>query len=299
MIARLQPLPPDPTTTAAATARTRHGAISTATKANRSRGARPCAPLRLRGCRWRRVLVHPPLGRSLPQRIGLAGAFDRIVTGSDVEARQARPRDLPACGRSELGLDPGACLAIEDAPAGIASAQGRGNDLLGRPDGVHPRPALPDPHREFESLARSTSGTSSGWPHEPRPARRRDGIATLTLNRPEALNALSPAYLRRTSRPLSTRCHGNRRRPIGVRRPPWRRPLVLRRQRHQGHPGRRSRSVPALSRPRPSTPSRPCPSRSSPGARPLLHRRARTRAWLRPHHRRESRASPIRTAAGR
>jgi HAD superfamily hydrolase (TIGR01509 family) len=82
-------------------------------------------------------------------RIGLADAFDAVVTGSDIEHGKPAP-DIYLLGAQQLGVDPASCLAIEDAPAGIAAARAAGmacwavlteytRDLdLGLPDRVLP-----------------------------------------------------------------------------------------------------------------------------------------------------------------
>lgn len=59
------------------------------------------------------------------QRIGLDNAFDHVVTGTDV--RQGKPDpEIYLLAAQKLGIDPARCLAIEDAPAGIASAKAAG-----------------------------------------------------------------------------------------------------------------------------------------------------------------------------
>jgi HAD superfamily hydrolase (TIGR01509 family) len=84
-------------------------------------------------------------------RIGLFDAFEVIVTGSDVTEGKPSP-EIYLLTAERLGLPPETCVAIEDAPAGIAAAKAagmacwavrteytRGLDL-GRPD------------REFDTL---------------------------------------------------------------------------------------------------------------------------------------------------
>ena len=58
-------------------------------------------------------------------KIGIIDAFDAIVTGTDVEHGKPAP-DIYLLAAERLGIDPGLCLAIEDAPAGIQSAQNAG-----------------------------------------------------------------------------------------------------------------------------------------------------------------------------
>ena len=58
-------------------------------------------------------------------RLGLSGAFDGIVTGSDVSEGKPAP-DIYLLAASIISQDPARCLAIEDAPAGIQSATSAG-----------------------------------------------------------------------------------------------------------------------------------------------------------------------------
>jgi HAD superfamily hydrolase (TIGR01509 family) len=58
-------------------------------------------------------------------RLGIAGAFQAIVTGSDVDNGKPAP-DIYLLAARGLAIDPARCLAIEDAPAGIASATAAG-----------------------------------------------------------------------------------------------------------------------------------------------------------------------------
>ncbi|HKJ71234.1 MAG TPA: HAD family phosphatase [Gammaproteobacteria bacterium] len=88
------------------------------------------------------------------ERLGIAGAFRSVVSAEDV----ARSKPDPASYRlaverlgAELGrpLDAGACVAIEDTPAGAASARGAGLRVVGlAPDGATPEGA----HRTVRSL---------------------------------------------------------------------------------------------------------------------------------------------------
>ena len=59
------------------------------------------------------------------QRIGLDNAFDHVVTGSDVLEGKPDP-EIYLLAATRLAIDPRLCLAIEDAPAGIASAKAAG-----------------------------------------------------------------------------------------------------------------------------------------------------------------------------
>jgi beta-phosphoglucomutase len=58
------------------------------------------------------------------------GAFAAVVTGSDVRAKKPAP-DIFLEAARRLGLDPAACLVIEDAVAGVAAAKAAGSRCLG------------------------------------------------------------------------------------------------------------------------------------------------------------------------
>ncbi len=86
------------------------------------------------------------------KRLGILDAFSVRVTGGEVEAGKPAP-DIYLLAAERLGVAPEACLAIEDAPAGIQSAKNAGMTVWAvRTDYTRDLP-LPDPHREFESLA--------------------------------------------------------------------------------------------------------------------------------------------------
>ena len=75
--------------------------------------------------------IKPILGH-----LGVAGSFDVIVTAADVRASKPDPESY-ALAVSRLisvyparGITAGGCLAIEDTPAGIASAKGAGLKVM-------------------------------------------------------------------------------------------------------------------------------------------------------------------------
>ena len=85
------------------------------------------------------------------ERIGLAGAFEVVVTGSDIREGKPHPEIyLLAAGR--LGIAPARGLAFEDAPAGIRSARAAGLTVWAVRTPYTRGLELPDPDREFESL---------------------------------------------------------------------------------------------------------------------------------------------------
>ncbi len=64
------------------------------------------------------------------REIGLpASTFDVLVNGSEVERKKPAP-DIFLEAARRLGLDPSACLVIEDAVAGVAAARAAGSRCL-------------------------------------------------------------------------------------------------------------------------------------------------------------------------
>ncbi len=85
------------------------------------------------------------------EKIGLAGQFDQVISGSDVAEGKPSPEIYLLAAR-RLGIDPASALAIEDAPAGILSAKTAGMTCWAvRTEYTRGIP-LPNPDREFESL---------------------------------------------------------------------------------------------------------------------------------------------------
>lgn len=75
--------------------------------------------------------------------LGLRGQFDAVITRGDVAAGKPAP-DLFAAAAARLGIAPGSCAAIDDAPDGIAAAYAAGiGRVLTLQDGIiveAPRP---------------------------------------------------------------------------------------------------------------------------------------------------------------
>lgn len=86
------------------------------------------------------------------ERIGLAQSFDEIVTGSEIQNGKPDP-EIYLLAAKRLGVPASECLAFEDAPAGIKSAKAAGMTVWAVRTEYTRDLALPDPHREFESLA--------------------------------------------------------------------------------------------------------------------------------------------------
>jgi HAD superfamily hydrolase (TIGR01509 family) len=69
-----------------------------------------------------------------------AGTFDTLVTGDQVRNGKPHPESYLLAAQ-RLGVDPEFCIAIEDSPAGIASAEAAGCVVLAVPNQVAAEPA--------------------------------------------------------------------------------------------------------------------------------------------------------------
>lgn len=85
-------------------------------------------------------------------KIGLGTAFEEIVTGSEIENGKPDP-EIYLLAAEKLGVDPKRCLAFEDAPAGIESARRAGMTVWAVRTEYTRDLLLPNPDREFDSLA--------------------------------------------------------------------------------------------------------------------------------------------------
>jgi HAD superfamily hydrolase (TIGR01509 family) len=85
-------------------------------------------------------------------KIGLGDAFETLVTGDQVTHGKPDP-EIYLLAAERLGVEPAECLAFEDAPAGIESARAAGMTVWAVRTEYTRDLALPDPDREFESLA--------------------------------------------------------------------------------------------------------------------------------------------------
>lgn len=66
------------------------------------------------------------------QAVGVSDLFDEVVTADDVAIGKPAP-DVYLHAAKLLGVDPGKCLALEDAPAGIMAAQQAGMAVVAVP----------------------------------------------------------------------------------------------------------------------------------------------------------------------
>jgi HAD superfamily hydrolase (TIGR01509 family) len=78
---------------------------------------------------------------------GLAELFDAIVTAEDVARPKPAPDAYLAAAR-ELGVEPAACVILEDSPTGLAAARATGALTIGIP-------SLPDMTLEADVVAAS------------------------------------------------------------------------------------------------------------------------------------------------
>jgi len=66
--------------------------------------------------------------------LGIADRFAAIATGEDVRRGKPAP-DVYLLAAERLGVAPGVCAAVEDAPAGVAAARAAGMHVVAVPDG--------------------------------------------------------------------------------------------------------------------------------------------------------------------
>lgn len=95
------------------------------------------------------------------ERIGLAGAFDVMVTGSEVVEGKPNP-EIYFKTASLLGVETGRCLVFEDAPAGILAAKAAGMTVWAVRTPYTAGLPLPGPHRELDSLVGITHELLAG-----------------------------------------------------------------------------------------------------------------------------------------
>jgi HAD superfamily hydrolase (TIGR01509 family) len=66
------------------------------------------------------------------QAVGLSDLFDDVVSADDVTVGKPDP-EVFLKAAAILGVEPGRCLAFEDAPAGIMAAQRAGMQVIAVP----------------------------------------------------------------------------------------------------------------------------------------------------------------------
>jgi beta-phosphoglucomutase-like phosphatase (HAD superfamily) len=75
------------------------------------------------------------------------------ICGRDDVARVKPAPDLYLLAASRLGVDPAACLVLEDSPNGIRAARAAGMRCVAVPNALTRQLALPDPDLVVASLA--------------------------------------------------------------------------------------------------------------------------------------------------
>ena len=79
--------------------------------------------------------------------------FRVVVNGDDPRIGHGKPApDIYLLAARELGIVPEGCLAIEDAPAGVASARAAGMQVIAVPDPALGRERVADAHLVLDSL---------------------------------------------------------------------------------------------------------------------------------------------------
>lgn len=71
------------------------------------------------------------------ERTGLSNYFTEFVGGDEVENGKPAP-DIFLIAARQLGVEPGACLVVEDSPAGVEAAYKAGMRVYWIPDGHEP-----------------------------------------------------------------------------------------------------------------------------------------------------------------
>ncbi len=82
---------------------------------------------------------------------GLAGVFDVAVSGDDIDRGKPAP-DIFLLAALRLGVAPGACVAIEDSPAGVMSATAAGMYVVQSRQATTAAPPQPDAHLVVATL---------------------------------------------------------------------------------------------------------------------------------------------------
>jgi len=72
--------------------------------------------------------------RATLRRLGLEDAFD-VVHSAEHESHGKPAPDVYLSTANQLGIEPGACVSVEDSPAGIESARRAGMRAVAVPDG--------------------------------------------------------------------------------------------------------------------------------------------------------------------
>jgi beta-phosphoglucomutase len=88
------------------------------------------------------------------EEMGLAHGFNAVVNGMDVTYGKPHPQTF-LLAAERLGLQPGVCIVVEDAPAGIEAAIRAGMKSVAV-TGTHPAAAFPNADLVVDSLTELT-----------------------------------------------------------------------------------------------------------------------------------------------
>ena len=86
--------------------------------------------------------------RFVLDKLGLADAFDAVADGSSVERAKPAP-DLFVRAAEMLGVEPSACIVVEDAASGVDAALAAGMKAVG----VGPQDRVGHAHHRFDTTA--------------------------------------------------------------------------------------------------------------------------------------------------
>jgi HAD superfamily hydrolase (TIGR01509 family) len=101
--------------------------------------------------------------RAVLTSIGLAGRFDVVVAGDDVANGKPAP-DVFLRAAARLDASPAACLALEDAPNGIAAAKAAGMVCIAVPNALTRALDLSGADLVLPSLLAVRDALDAGWP---------------------------------------------------------------------------------------------------------------------------------------
>ncbi len=82
------------------------------------------------------------------ERLGLVGRFEVVADGNTVERAKPAP-DLFLAAAAQLGVDPAACIVVEDAASGVDAALAAGMVAVG----IGPAERVGHAHHRFDSTA--------------------------------------------------------------------------------------------------------------------------------------------------
>ena len=87
------------------------------------------------------------------ERFALAASFDACATGDETPGRTKPHPDLYLLAAGRLGVEPGACVAVEDSVYGVAAAKAAGMTCVGYRSGDNEAQDLSAADRQVRSFA--------------------------------------------------------------------------------------------------------------------------------------------------